>query len=162
MKKSLLKIISLTILFTLIISTHYSILATDDTIDTSITADSNFANEFNPQKVELGDDDNAQTLEGKWATPLTKAITKIVNPILSVIQTIGGLLMIVSVAIYGFYMVAMSHGPLAQDLGIGGGRGGSPDGKIGLLNFGRSLLIGSVLLFSSATLVRFVFNIFTT
>lgn len=154
MKKYLLKIIYLTIIFSLIISTHYSSLADDDTIDTSIKSDSNFANEFNPQNI---DDDSSNLSQ-----PFTNAIVKIVNAILAVIQTIGGLLMIVSVAIFGFYMVVMSHGPLAQDLGIGGKQGNSPDAKVGLLNFGRSLLIGSVLLFSSATLVRFVFNIFTT
>lgn len=153
MKNYLLKILSLTILFSLIISTHYSCLAEGDKIDTSIKSDSDFANEFNPQNEDL---------EGDLSEPFTSAIVEIVNTILKVIQTIGGLLMIVSVAIFGFYMVVMSHGPLAQDLGIGGPRGNMADAKMGLLNFGRNLLIGSILLFSSATLVRFVFNIFTT
>lgn len=219
MKKNLLKVVSLVIVFNLIISTHYSILAdykeaqiepeiTDVTtletqtntevaktkkktnkkkttkkktetkkeekqttetvevtpktpvekIDTSITSDSNFANEFNPQNVELDDGSVTSTI----AKPVTNAVVSVVNIALGVIQTLGGLLMIVSIAIFGFYMVAMSHGPLAADLGIGGKRGNMGDSKVALLNFGRSLLIGSVLLFLSSTIVRFVFNIFTT
>lgn len=157
MKKNLLKIGILTILVILIISSHDSILAKGDEIDTGITSDSNFANEFNPQKIDI----DGKSAVGKMSKPFTNAITGIVNPILGVIQTIGGLLMIVSIAVFGFYMVVMSHGPLAQDLGIGGPRGNGPEAKINLLNFGRSLLIGSVLLFTSATLVRFVFNLFT-
>ena len=209
MKKNILKIVILLILFTLISSTHYSSLAnyqqtqtetgvvnlttletesmaankkkkdtkkkdttkkkkdtkkeesstkttsteekTVDTIDTSIKTNSGFADEFNPQNGDA---------EDELTKPFTGAIVDITNIALKVIQTIGGLLMIVSIAIYGFYMVTMSHGPLAQDLGIGGKRGNMADAKIGLINFGRGLLIGSVLLFSSATLVRFVFNIF--
>ncbi len=122
-------------------------------IDTSITSD-NFLNDFNPN----GNDPEKDKTGNAIARPFVSTITSIVNPILGVIQSIGGLLTIVSVAMFGFGMVLSGNGGLAQDLGLKLGR---PQLKVDLLNFGRTLLIGSVLLFSSATLVKFVFRIFT-
>ena len=171
MKKGI-KIVSLIILFILITSARYSIFANNSiqiakggllenggeagdkkvTIDTDITSDK-FLDEYNPnnRSKETG-------AVGKLSSPIIKFIVTIVNKLVGVIQLIGGLLSIVSVAIFGFALVVSGNGDLAADLNLN--IAGKPRGKKELLDFGRSMLIGSVLLFSSATLVRFVFNIF--
>lgn len=153
MKKYLIKVISLIILFILIIGTHYSSceaypLEHEDeaeTIDTDIMGDT-FLNDFNPNGTEVN----------KVASPFISVILQIANPVLGIIQVIGGFLMVVSIAMFGFNLIVSSNGALARDLKIGGN---NPEKTKDLLDYGRSLLIGSVLLFTGATLVKLIFNV---
>lgn len=149
------KILFLFIIFCVVFNAHSSCLAAtnsnNETIDTSILSD-NFTDELSPNQVNGAGE--------KISTPLVNFITKIVNSILGFIQIIGGILMVISVAMFGLGMLLNGNGDLARELGIGEqANGGSPDAKVALLNYGRTLLIGSVLLFSSASLVKFVFYI---
>lgn len=161
MKKYLIKISIWIILFILIIGTPYSNAKKEDTTSIHLDITSNeFVDEFNPNK-----DKNTDKQVDAIATPISESIIKIANIVLGVVQLLGGILAVISIAIYGFGMVISTHGPLAHDLGFGGGPGifggfmKTPDAKMSLLNFGRSLLIGSVLLFCSVTLVKFVLNV---
>lgn len=152
------KIISLILLFNLIICSHYSSFAEKKekkaTIDTSITSNK-FLKDLNPDGLT----DTAE----KLSSPFVKFIQEVVNPILGFVQVIGGFLTIVSIALFGLGMLLTGNEHLSRELGLrmtGGPRGGGPETKLELLNFGRSLLIGAVLLFCSATIVKFVFYVF--
>lgn len=147
MKNMIIKIISLIILLIIVIATPYSNFAA---IDTDITSE-NFIKSMNPNK-KPSDAVNA------ISEPITNSIVTITNGVLGVIQVIGALLTVVSIAIYGFHVLLSANGSLARDLGF---RGTNPNNSRRWMEFGRHLLIGSVLMFSSATLVRFIFNIFT-
>ena len=149
--KKILKII-IVIFSCLIIYINYPCLAENETttIDTDITSDQ-FIKDLDPNSVD--------GIAADLSNPFVSAIQKIINPILGFVQVIGGLLMVVYVAMYGFGMLVISNEPLAGELGINL-KGGAKN-KVELINFGRTLLIGSVLLFSSATIVKFVFKIFS-
>lgn len=172
--KKLIKILSLIVFICLIMSIHYSCQARYESgaggvalpdlnekkseLDTSILS-SRFTSELKPD----GTDGNAES----FSTPFVELIQTVVNSVLGVVQIIGGVLMIVSIALYGIGMLISGNEHLAHTLGLeslasgprGGGRRG-PEVRFELLNFGRILIIGSVLLFSSATIVKFVFKIF--
>ncbi len=172
MKKIKVILISI-IVCSFIINAHYSIFATnlqeDDIlqiteinnvskknaqkIETDITSDK-FIDDFDPEKMTTGD------ASYKLSTPFISTITNIVNPVLGIVQVIGGILMIVSIAIFGFGMILSGNEGLARDLAMNFGGVSGPEAKRKLLDFGRSLLVGSVLLFGSATLVQFVFKVF--
>lgn len=149
MKKYLIKSLNLIILFILIMGTHYSSLAAGNAIDTDITSNT-FLNDFNPNGNVTGP-------VNAISSPIANSIVAIVNPIVGIIQVIGGILTVISIAMFGFGMILSSNGKLANELGF---HAHSPKGKRALLDFGRTLLIGSVILFSSFTLVKFVLNIF--
>lgn len=122
-------------------------------VDTSIITGSTFTDEFNPNKQTSKEE---ETL----TKPITKSITTIVNKVLGIIQIIGGILTLISVAVFGFNRLISSDKALAADLGLKPAHGQSPDTRVALLTYGRSMVIGSIFLFSSVTIVRFVFNIF--
>ena len=157
--KKCLKIIILVLIFSFFISSQYSIFATDKdeeaTIDTSITGDS-FTKALNPDGI-------SGTAE-QLSNPFVKFIHQVVNPILGFIQIIGGILTVVSIALFGFGMLLTGNEHLSGELGLrmmgGPHGGGGPEAKLELLNFGRRLLIGAVLLFCSASIVIFVFYVF--
>ena len=117
----------------------------NNTIETSITSEG-FANDLNP--------DNIGSTGEKLASPFVNVIREIVKKVLRIIQVIGGFLMVISFALFGFGMVASGNKGLAGDLGIFT----TPNSKENLLKFGRNLLIGSALLFASSTIVQFVFK----
>ena len=142
--KKCLKIIILVLIFSFFISSQYSIFATDKdeeaTIDTSITGDS-FTKALNPDGI-------SGTAE-QLSNPFVKFIHQVVNPILGFIQIIGGILTVVSIALFGFGMLLTGNEHLSGELGLrmmgGPHGGGGPEAKLELLNFGRRLLIGAVL-----------------
>lgn len=145
-----IKIICLVFIISLIFNTHYSCFASnkDAEIDTSIMNDS-FIKDLNPNGVSGAAE--------KISTPFVKIIHEVVSSVLGFVQLIGGILMVVSIAMFGLGLLLSGNQGLAGELGL---RSGDPEARVELLNFGRRLLIGSVLLFSSSTLVKFVFNIF--
>ena len=139
--KKCLKIISLILLFSLILGLHYSTFA----IDTDITSDA-FIRSMNP---------NSPGSRGNTMfAPFISLIKTVVNNLMKIIQVIGGFLMVVSFAIMGFGLIASGNGPLSKDLGIMN----TPNARETLMKYGRNLLIGSVLLFSSSTIVLFVYR----
>ena len=151
--KKCLKIISLVLLFNVIFSTYYSTLAKGGGVeredlrdlDTSITSDG-FISQMNPNNSDKSTD--------KIVNPVVKLVKTVINNLLQIIQIIGGFLIAVSFAIFGFGMLASGNSALAQDLGIMN----KPASKENLLKFGRGLLIGSTLLFASSTIVLFVYK----
>lgn len=169
--KKIKKILIFTIVCSFIINAHYSIFATNfqedilkvteintiskknaQKLETDITSDK-FLNDFDPEKMTTGDNSY------KLSTPFVNTITNIVNPVLGIVQAIGGILTIISIAIFGFGMILSGNEGLAKDLGMNFGGVSGPEAKRKLLDFGRSLMIGSILMFSSATLVQFVFRV---
>ena len=156
MKKNM-KLISFIIIIFLVLNSHYSCWAAnneaDNELDTRITSDS-FVTGLNPNGL-------SGTAE-KLSTPLVKFIKKVTNPILGFIQIVGAILTVVSVAIFGFGLLLTGNEGIAQELGLHmmGQRGG-PEAKMELIKFGRTMLIGSVLLFCSSSLVKFVFYAFS-
>lgn len=119
---------------------------TVQTIDTSITSDQ-FVSDLDPNKVS-GEPKS-------MSTTVINFLQKIIKPVLGIIQAIGGFIMIVSLGIYGYGLLLSGNNGLAKDLGIK-----QPHNVAGIKDFGRSILIGSVLLFFSTIIVKFVFQIF--
>ena len=153
MKKYLMKILILVVLCIFVFTPNYSFVeGTEKTFDIDIM-DKNMTDKFNPNKNDTSNQD-----EEEMTRPITKTIKEIVNKTLGILQVFGAFIMVISIAFFGFSFVISGNEGLSKDLGIG--RAGGPNAKIKLLDFGRGLLIGSFLLFSSTTLVRFVFNIF--
>ena len=101
-------IISLIVIMTfLLTSTQLESLA-DVTLNTDITSD-NVIDQFNPSG-ELNDTQS-------WADPITNFIAgNIANRILSIIQVIGGILTIISLALYGLFSIIKIDPKLAEDL----------------------------------------------
>ena len=164
--KKIISLIFIIFIIFIISSTHYSCFATqqikiakgNDVIDTKITSNS-FIRDLSP--------DGLNGTAEQISTPFVSFIHQIVNPILGVVQIIGGVLTVISIAIFGFNMLLGGNSELANDIALGLGMHGEkegqkegPDAKKEMLDFGRSLLIGAVLLFCSATIVKFVFSIF--
>ena len=116
------------------------------TIDTSITSDQ-FVSDLDPNKVS----DEPKSM----STTVINFLQKIIKPVLGIIQAIGGFIMIVSLGIYGYGLLLSGNNDLAKELGIK-----NPHNVVGIKDFGRSILIGSVLLFFSTIIVKFVFQIF--
>ena len=149
MEKSL-KILCFIFLFSLILSTHYSVFAAGsnkNTLDTKITTNS-FIDGMNPDKI------GEKSTSGQLASSFIIVIQGIVNPVLGILQVIGGFLMVVSFAIFGFGLIASGNNGWSESLGLHK----TPNQKENLLKFGRNLLIGSSLLFAGSTVVVFVFK----
>ena len=149
MEKSL-KIQCFIFLFSLILSTHYSVFAAGsnkNTLDTKITTNS-FIDGMNPDKI------GEKSTSGQLASSFIIVIQGIVNPVLGILQVIGGFLMVVSFAIFGFGLIASGNNGWSESLGLHK----TPNQKENLLKFGRNLLIGSSLLFAGSTVVVFVFK----
>lgn len=171
--KTKIKIILIIILTTLLCSTHYSCYATtsnekimmkisanssNKVLDTSITSE-NFLTNLDPDDLNSHGGGVASAV----SAPFISIIHTIVNAIMGLIQVIGGILMVISIAVYGFGMLLQGNPKFSETLGVPGmGFGGKdgPEAKVELLKFGKNLLIGSFLLLMSSTLVKFVFNIF--
>ena len=145
-------IISLIVIMTfLLTSTQLESLA-DVTLNTDITSNS-VIDQFNPSG-ELNDTQS-------WADPITNFIAgNIANRILSIIQVIGGVLTIISIALYGLFSIIKIDSKLAEDL-FGGRLIGreSPQFKIDLQDFLRRVIIGSILLFFGGTIVKAVMGL---
>ena len=174
--KKYLKILSLVMMLCLTLNTHYSTFASDDiknsqdnivigekkkstnnekqknestneekTIDTSIRSDA-FKTGMDPEEIDSDGE--------KIATPIIKIVRVIINRVLGIIQWIGAIVMVISIAIFGFGLLANGNPGLAKDLGFNL----SPKSNVGLLQLGRNLAIGSSLLFASSSIVKFVFQ----
>lgn len=150
MKKYLIIMLILIILFILVIGMPHSILA----VNTNITSNE-FIEEFNPNKeVDGTGNDLSQSL----SSPIMNAIVAITNPILGALQIIGGFVAVLSIAFFGFKQVFSADPRWGKELGFDTRYHQT---RLELEALARVLIIGSVILFSSATLVRIVFKILT-
>ncbi len=145
-------IISLIVIMTfLLTSTQLESLAAV-TLNTDITSN-NIIDQFNPS----ADTNDTQS----WADPITDFIAgNIATRALSFIQIIGGILTILSIALYGLFSVIKIDPKLAEDL-FGGKLLGreSPEFKKDLHDFLRRVIIGSILLFAGGTIVKAIMGL---
>ncbi len=81
----------------------------DETIDTDITGNT-FIEDLKP--------DNLNGTPEKLSTPFVNLIHNVVNPVLGVVQVIGGILTVVSIALFGLGMLLSGNEHLAGDLGL--------------------------------------------
>jgi len=110
------------------------------------------------------------SLEGKKNNngpiePILSLIQYVTGIVLGIIQVFSGFLMVVTIAYTGFKMVlsadADNNGGLAANLGFDNLGNSSPAGKKRLQEFMQHLMIGTVITFTSTTIARAIFNILT-
>lgn len=147
MKKYVIKSLILVFISIFVIMPHFS-YATE--VNLNITDTDAITNDFNP-----ANDSNPNN----YTDPIVNSIVAIVNRILWILQAFGGFVMVISLALFGYGLVLSGNKGLSKDLGTGK-MAGDVNTKYKLLDYGRGLLIGSVLLFSATTLVRLMFNVF--
>ena len=134
------------ILIILVFSTFFT--TSVNAANTKITSEK-FANEFNPTKEDGGE------ISGVF----TNNILKITNIVLGILQTIGVIIGVLSIAIFGYNRILSANENIGNTIGMTTASN-SANTRVAMMNLARNMLIGSVLLFSSITLVRIVFNIF--
>lgn len=150
------------IFFILIISSLSNIsLAESKTIETDIL-NPNFTNEFDPSK------DADEGLTG----PFTKIIVSVASRILTILQIIGGIIFVISLAMAGLNGIFGVGEGVAEDLGLNIGKTRSDAGieydtvnqlnKRTLSKIIRRSTIGSIFLLSSTTIVKIVFHLFSS
>ena len=148
MKKHLIKsFLLIIIIFTLLNALFYTVYADDINLD--ITS-KKFLEEFKPGKKDSG-------TTNALSSPFINTIIQVVNPVLGIIQVIGAILSVVSIAIFGINMILSSTHVSAA---IFNTPEHTPDARAKMLEYLRYLIIGSIFLTASVTIVRVVFNIF--
>lgn len=130
-------------------------------VDTNIFRD-DFANEFDP---------GSETGGYNISNPVIKIIIPVVNQILAILQIIGAIVLVISLALAGFNGILGSGDGFSEDLGLNVGSsineyGNSVTGvqnltKGSLSKILRRAFIGTIILEFSATIVRIVFAICT-
>lgn len=130
-------------------------------VDTSILRD-DFAKEFDPG-TEIGG--------YNISNPIIKIIIPVVNRILAILQVIGAIILVISLAIAGFNGILGSGDGFSEDLGLSVGKsvneyGNKVEGvqnltKGALSKILRRAFIGTIILEFSATIVRIVFSVVT-
>lgn len=128
-------------------------------INTNIL-DENFADQFNPDKDDRG-----------FSAPFIKVIIPVVNKILSILQILGAVLLVLSIAIAGFNGILGAGDGFSEDLGLSVGVSTNQYGndvkgvqsltKGALSKILRRLFIGVIIFEFSATIVKICFSIFT-
>ena len=128
--------------------------ANDDiTIDTDITSNE-FLTTFNPSK-DLENDGTKQT-----AQPFVELFVKIANAALSIVQFIGAIATVISIALYGVNNIFGVSPELRGDImGHMEMSKNSPYSKIELKRFFRRVIIGSILLFFGGTFVKLMIGL---
>lgn len=157
MKRNFFKILILLLICIIVIGTPHSSLADNSksdnssskgtTIDTDITTD-NFT-EFNPNKS------NGKI--NQMTDPFVNVITPVVQKVLGLLKLFSGFIMVISLALFGLYRVLAANPELTRDLGI---TSIVPKNTKILMDAGRAVIIGSILVFSSSSVVELVMNIF--
>ena len=126
-------------------------------IDTDIMSNS-FTEQFNPKN------DGGNSISRKFIA----LILIIVPPILTILQILGGVLLVISVAIAGFKGILGSGESVAEELGLfmrdSKNDYGNTITGVEKLNKGmltkiiRKMVIGSIILFGSSTIVKIVYK----
>ena len=153
-KNNLIKIFIVFFIAVICLSIYNECIA----IDTDIMSNT-FTDQFNPKNS--GDD----AITRKFTT----LIVLIVNRILGILQIIGAVLLVVSLAATGFNGILGAGGDVAEDLGLSIGKSRNQLGislpgvktlnKSELTKIIRRISIGSIILFGSATIVKIVFKL---
>ncbi len=158
MKKYLIKSFLLSIILFTLLSIYNSVYAdgparqsaeSNSGINLDITSDK-FYKEFKP-----GANDSSTTND--LSSPFINTIVKIINPVLGIVQVVGAILSVLSIALFGMNMVLSSSNVgsalfnIPQD---------APGARASMMEYLRYLIIGSVLLTASVTIVRLVFDLF--
>lgn len=124
-------------------------------ISTDIT-DGNFIKQFS-----LDDKNN----NNGPIEPILSLIQYVTGIVLGIIQVFSGFLMVVTIAYTGFKMIlstdANNNGGLAANLGFDDLGNSSPAGQKRLQEFMQHLMIGTVITFTSTTIARAIFKILT-
>ena len=159
MKKYVFRIIVITLV--ILLGTHYSSFVeaknetnksnkkntttqdTDITIDTDITSNE-FTQEFSP---------HGEVPE--MAISFINPIINISNKIFGILQIFGGLLTIVSIAFLGFNKILSADADFTGEFGMH-----NPHRQIKLVKVMRGIVIGAIILFTSSTIVRIIFDVF--
>ena len=155
MKKVL---ISLTVIIIFLLTSTQIVSATtkgakSEKLETSIF-DEDFPQQFNPNSEPTTK--QAQAV----SKPFVKLMTKIASAILTIIQVLGGLGAVLSMALFGLHSIVGVDPSLAHDLfGHKLPTKDSPDYKKVLQDTFRRLIIGSILLFSGGTIVKAVMEL---
>ena len=135
----------------------YNMSLAANSIDTDILSN-NFTDQFDPKQS------GGETL----SRPFTALIVLIVNRILGILQVIGAIILVISLALYGFKGILGAGDGIAKELGLFIGKSTNEYGnevsgvqtidKKSLSNTFRKMTLGSVILFGSATIVKIVFQ----
>lgn len=131
-------------------------------VDTDILRE-DFANEFDP---------NSKTGGYNISQPVIKVIIPVVSRVLSILQIIGAIVLVLSLALAGFNGVLGAGDGFSEDLNLNVSTSVNEYGNevSGVQNLTpgalskiiRRALIGSIILESSLTIVKIVFNICTS
>lgn len=127
--KKCIKIISLVfIISSLVFSSHYSCFAKQETITGEDKGMKKQSTKSDPNEIDtniIGDNfikdlkpDNLDGPAEQLSTPFVELIQNVVNPVLGVVQVIGGILTVVSIALFGLGMLLSGNEHLAGDLGL--------------------------------------------
>ena len=127
--------------------------AINGTIDTDITG--NNMQEFNPN--QSGSTDKEKKEINDMTDPIVNVITPVVQEVLGLIRLFSGLIMVICLAIFGLYRVLSANPELTRDLGL---TSIAPKNVKILMDAGRAIIIGSILVFSSSSIVGLAMNIF--
>ena len=150
--------ISLIIIFVLIFILSFTNYSYGEKVELDITSDK-FVEQFNPDKYG----------GNELSRPVIDVMIPVINKILNIIQILGAIILVLSLALAGINGVLSAEDNLAEDLGINLGTnineyGAKLDGvkqlnKSALSKIIRRGSLGSIVMFSSATIVKIVFRI---
>ncbi len=149
------KVMCVLIIIILFLMTSIHVVYADDGNVSTKIMDNGFIEEFKPGNG--GNDSIANTVLDQ--------IIPIINKILGIVQVIGVILMVISIAFFGFKIIMSNNSELLGPLGLNGGlsRGDkTPGDNAQIRHWMWLVLIGSVLLFMSSTIVRIVFKLLST
>ena len=135
----------------------YNMSLAANSIDTDILSN-NFTDQFDPKQS------GGETL----SRPFTALIVLIVNRILGILQVIGAIILVISLALYGFKGILGSGDGIAKELGLFIGKSTNEYGnevsgvqsidKKSLSNTFRKITLCLFILFGSDTIVKIVFQ----
>lgn len=122
-----------------------------------------YADEYSLNSVAEDFDPTKGENEGGLADKVLGQVAGIVNKVLGIIQIIGAILAVISIAYFGFQMIAGTNEQTMEALNIDTLLQNKKDGPSAVYQIRKymwRLLIGSILLFSGSTIVRIVYNLF--
>ncbi len=143
------KIISILIFITFLGTSTQVVYADNETF----TIDESMIDDFDPTKSD----------DGTLAETVLDQGAGLVNKVLGIIQIIGAILAVISIAYFGFQMIAGTNEQTMKALSIDTLLENKKDGPSDVYQIRQymwRLLIGSILLFSGGTIVRIVYNLF--
>ena len=143
--------------------TNIEVLEPEKKPDTSTEVNVDFLSDDYAKQFDSNNDDGSA-----MSKPITDLIVTIVNHILVILQILGAVILVLSIAIFGINSVLSADKGVAKTLGLYltldkndyGKDISSTISKSDLLDSMRSAIIGSFILFMSSTIVKIVFGIF--